>query len=323
MGSINTDMRLASAEERSEVMRKRDELNKLAAANWDNPVWRREMAAQLTQTIYKGFEHENILNMMTTVENAPFDGRVFVKEVRGLRAFWVARGGFIESSTLRADVIELPRDTIGFHVTEMEDKLITNFAETQATLVDLGIQRMDAEVNLRFLKAIQAAVPSTSAQYISGSGLSLTALNTALREVRDEARDFGLAIVGRATMCDQIMDLLTNQSSNPGFIPNTNEQVLATGILGTYRGAPIIPLKNWKDDTETPFFPANELYVIGRDASHFAFWGGLMAKEYTEDNNWYWHYLARRDFGGVVHRPRRLRRIVDTSITAYTSTPGD
>lgn len=323
MGSYNTDMRLASAEERSEVLRKRDELNKIAAANWDNPTWRREMAAALTQTIYKGFEHENILNMMTTVENAPFDGRVFVKEVRGLRAFWVARGGFIESSTLRADVIELPRDTIGFHVTEMEDKLITNFAETQATLVDLGIQRMDAEVNLRFLKAIQAAVPSGSGQYISGSGLSLTALNTALREVRDEARDFGITIVGRSTMTDQIMDLLTNQSSNPGFIPNTNEQVLATGILGTYRGAPVITLKNWKDDTETPFFPANELYVIGRDASHFAFWGGLMAKEYTEDNNWYWHYLARRDFGGVVHRPRRLRRIVDTSIVAYTATPGD
>lgn len=323
MGSFNTDMRLASAEERSEVLRKRDELNALAAANWDNPEWRRQMAAALTQTIYKGFEHENILNMMTTVENAPFNGRVFVKEVRGLRAFWVARGGFIESSTLRADVIELPRDTIGFHVTEMEDKLITNFAETQATLVDLGIQRMDAEVNLRFLKAIQAAVPTTSAQYISGSGLSLTALNTALREVRDEARDFGITIVGRSTMTDQIMDLLTSQSSNPGFIPNTNEQVLATGILGTYRGAPVITLKNWKDDTETPFFPANELYVIGRDASHFAFWGGLMAKEYTEDNNWYWHYLARRDFGGVVHRPRRLRRIVDTSIVAYTATPGD
>jgi hypothetical protein len=41
----------------------------------------------------------------------------------------------------------------------------------------------------------------------------------------------------------------------------------------------------------------------------------MMSKEWTEQDNWYWHYIARRDFGGVVHRPDRARRIVDTSIT--------
>jgi hypothetical protein len=55
--------------------------------------------------------------------------------------------------------------------------------------------------------------------------------------------------------------------------------------------------------------------VLGRDASKFAFWGGMLSKEWTEQDNWYWHYIARRDFGGVVHRPDRARRIVDTSIT--------
>jgi hypothetical protein len=280
------------------------------------------MAQELTETIYKGFEHENLLGLMTEVENAPFDGRVFIKQVRGLKAHWVARGGYIESSTLRADVIELPRDTVGFHVEEFEDKLVTNFAETQATLVDLGIQRLDAEVNLRFLRALQAAVPSGSDQYISGAGLSLTALNTALREVRDESRDFTVTIVGRSTMTDQIIDLLT-AGPNSGFIPETNEALLRRGVLGVYRGARIVTLKNYKDADEKPFFPANEMWVIARDASKFAFWGGLKSKEFSEQDNWYWHFLARRDFGGIVHRPRRLRRIIDTSIVAYTSTPGD
>lgn len=323
MSSHMIDSRGRSEADRADVRAKAERLNKIASERWDDPTWRREMASALTETIYRGFEHENLLSLMTTVENAPFDGRVFVKEVRGLKAFWVARGGYIEASTLRADVMELPRDTIGFHVSEFEDKLRTNFAETQATLVDLGIQRLDAEINLRFLRALQAAVPVSSSQYLSFSGLSLTALNTALREVRDESRDYEITIVGRSTMTDQIMDALTTNSSNPGFIPETNEMLLARGVLGVYRGARIVTLKNWKDDAETPFFPANEMYVIGRDASKFAFWGGLMSKEYTEQDNWYWHYLARRDFGGVVHRPRRLRRLVDTSITAYTSTPGE
>lgn len=306
-----------SDDERKALREKIDRVNRDAAENWDNPTWRREMAQEMTETIYEGFDHENLLGLMAEVENAPFDGRVFVKEVRGLRAFWVARGGYIEASTMRAQVMEIPRDTIGFHVTEFEDKLRTNFAETQSTLVDLGIRRLDAEVNNRVLSTFQAAIPDTSPYYIDDSGVSLAALNTALREVRDESKVFDLAIVGRSTMTDQIMDELLGTSYNgSGFLPETNEQLVQRGVLGTYRGAKIITLRNFQDDEDVSFFPANEMYVIARDASKFAFWGGLMSKEYVEDDNWYWHYLARRDFGGVVHRPERARRIVDTSLSA-------
>lgn len=306
-----------SDDERKALREKIALVNRDAAENWDNPTWRREMAQEMTETIYEGFDHENLLGLMAEVENAPFDGRVFVKEVRGLRAFWVARGGYIEASTMRAQVMEIPRDTIGFHVTEFEDKLRTNFAETQSTLVDLGIRRLDAEVNNRVLSTFQAAIPDTSPYYIDDSGVSLAALNTALREVRDESKVFDLAIVGRSTMTDQIMDELLGASYNgSGFLPETNEQLVQRGVLGTYRGAKIITLRNFQDDEDVSFFPANEMYVIARDASKFAFWGGLMSKEYVEDDNWYWHYLARRDFGGVVHRPERARRIVDTSLTA-------
>jgi hypothetical protein len=303
-----------SDSERSELREKLRLVNEEARENWDDPTWRREMAQEMTETLYWGFEHENLLAQFAEVENAPFDGRVLVKEVRGLRAFWVARGGYIEASTIHSEVIEVPRDTIGFHVYEFEDKLRTNFGETQATLVDLGTQRMDAEVNLRALRLFQAAVPSTSPYYISGAGLALSALNTALREVRDASLDPVVTIIGRATMTQQIVDAIMGTGSNgAGFLPETNEQLLASGILGVYRGAKIITLKNYLDDVKQPFFPANELYVIGRDASKFAFWGGLLSKEFTEEDNWYWHYLARRDFGGIVHRPDRIRRIVDNS----------
>lgn len=307
-----------STEERRELRDKIKKVNEVAAENWDDPTWRREMAQELTETIYLGFEHENLLQYFTQVENADFNARVFLKEVKGLRAFWTARGGYIEASTIRADVFELPRDTIGFHVYEFEDKLRTDFAETQATLVDLGIQRLDAEVNLRMLRLFQAAIPTGSPYYISGAGLSLAALNTALREVRDESREMQVSIIGRSLMTDQIIDQLTTGMTGSGFFPQTNEDLLRRGVLGQYRGANIISLRNFRDDEDIPFFPANELYVVASDASKFAFWGGLMSKEFTEDDNWYWHYLARRDFGGVVHRPNRLRRIVDTSIAPYT-----
>jgi len=315
MSTLMVDGRGRSTEDRKALQAKIDALNADAAKNWDNPQWRREMAQQVTENILEGFQHENLLGLLSNVENAPFDGRVLIKETRGLRAFWTARGGFIEASTIRSDVMEIQRDMIGFHVYEFEDKLRTNFAETQANLIDLGAQRMDAEVNLRALRLFQAAIPSTSPYYIQGAGLSLAALNTAIREVADETLGAGqISIVGRRTMLDQITDELTS-GNYAGYLPQTNEELLARGVLGQYRGARIVALRNFKDDEDIPFFPANELFVVAQDASKFAFWGGLLAKEYTEQDNWYWHYIARRDFGGAVYRPERLRRIVDTSIT--------
>jgi len=310
-----TDRYGRTPEERRELREKIEAANKEAAENWENPTWRHAMAQEMTETIYDGFQHENLLSLIAEVENAPFDGRVFVREVKGLRAFWVARGGYIEASTINAEVMEIPRDTIGFHVYEFEDKLMTNFAETQANLIDLGIERLDAEVNNRVLRLFQAAIPSGHDSHVAVAGLDLASLDTAIREVRDESRTREVAIVGRATMTDQIVDLLKQSNTFAGFLPETNEQLLLQGVLGTYSGARIITLINYKDDQDVSFFPANELYVVSRDASKFAFWGGLMSKEFVEQDNWYWHYLARRDFGGVVHRPERLRRIEDSTIT--------
>lgn len=310
-------------EERKALREKLERVNAQAKAQWDNRTWRQEMAQEMTETIYWGFQHENLLQLFTQVVQADFDARVFVKEVRGLRAFWVARGGHIEASTMHAEVIEIPRDTIGLHVYEMEDKLRTNFGETQATLVDLGIQRLDAEVNLRTFAAFTAAIPSSSPYYVAANGLTLPDLNLAIRDVQDISLDDTIAIVGRATMTQQIVDQIMGTGGNSaGFFPETNERLLQLGVLGTYRGARIITLKNYRDDKDVPFFPANELWVIGRDASKFAFWGGLLSKEYTEEDNWYWHYLARRDFGGMVYRANRLRRIVDSNISATFNAGG-
>jgi hypothetical protein len=302
-----------------EALRKKVELlNEEAAQNFDNPTWRRERAQEMTESIYEGFEHENLLALMAEVENLPFTGRSFVKETRGLKAFWLSRGGYIEASTLHSEVMEIPRDIIGFHVTEFEEKLETNFAETATTLVDLAIQRMDAAVNQRVLSLFQAAVPNnTSPSYISGSGVSLLQLNAAIAGVRDASKSRNVTILGRPTMTEQIMDELIGTTFNgTGFLPATNEEMVRRGLLGTYRGANIVSLTNYLDENDEAFFPANEMYVMSSDASKFAFWGGMKTKEFVEEDNWYWHYLGKKEFGGVVHRPDRIRRVIDTSLAA-------
>lgn len=289
-----------------------------AKANWDNPVWRNDMAQAMAETIYRGFEHEDLLSLFADVERVPYEGRSFVKEVRGLKAFWVAKGGYIEASSLQADVMEIPRDTVGYHVYEFEDKLRYGFGETAQTLVNLAQRRMDAAVNAHLFNLFQTAVGVSSPYYTSGSGLSLTALNSAITRIQDESGSNDVAIIGRVTMTNLIQEALMTAGVPSAFLPETNEDLIRRGVMGTYRGARIVPLRNFDDDTRTPFFPANELWVVGPGGSKFAFFGGLQSWEWTPPGDEYWHSKARMDFGGIVIRPERLHRFVNTSIPAYT-----
>lgn len=314
--SYTTDRYGRSLEDVTALRAQVEAVNAEAKAQWENPQWHKEVAKEITDTILMGFEHENLISALSNVSFPAWEDRVTITEVRGLKAFWVARGGYIEASHMHRETMELPRDIIGFHVEEYTEKVLANFAETQSDLINLGIQRMDAEVNLRFLRLLQAAVPFGNDSYESNGGLSLAQLDAAILAVRDASRDRQVTIVGRETMTGQIISLLTGSGTFPGYIPETNQQLIDSGILGVYRGAQIRTLVNYTDAYDDPFFPANEMYVIAKDASQAAFWGGLKAKEWEEQDNWYWHYLAKKEFGAVIHRPERLRRIVDTNQSA-------
>jgi len=296
-----------SLEENKERLAIMERANEEARAHWTDPQYRRDFAADLTESILLGFEYETLVDRWIVTERTDFNGRLFVEETTGLKAWWMARGGYIEASELSAEISELPRDMIGTHVWDFEDKFLTNFADSAQRLRDLAIQRMDAEVNRRVHTVLAEAIPSTSPYYVSAAGVSKASVDAALTAVRDQSKTGEVVIVGRASMVDQIMDFT-------GYGNETLETIRNKGVLGVYRGAPIVSLKNYKDEDNAPFIPANEMWIMGRDTGKFGFYGGLQSKEFSELDNWYWHYLARRDAGVLVYHPERARRFVDTSL---------
>jgi hypothetical protein len=295
-------------EEREAARKLREEINAIARDNWDDPQWRREMAALLTESILEGFELQTFFDQIVDVERVGFDDRVYLEEMTGLKVFYTAKGGHIEASALVSETITLPRDTLGFHVYEFEDKLRSGFAETVSRLRSLAVRRLDWGTTNAIKSLAQASIPNGSPYYISGPGISKSALDQAIREVADESNSGVVTIFGRSTMVDQIADFT-------GFADEALEEIRARGRLGRYRGATVIQARNFKDEEGASHIPANEMWILSDDFGKFAFYGGLLSKEYVEDDNWYWHYLGRQDFGGVVHRPERARRFVDTSIT--------
>ena len=306
------------AEALAEYERAKAALNQEALDNWHNETWHREQAQILAQRFDYGFQFDNLFGTYFEVRNVGEFDQITIRERRGLQVFWTARGGYIDETQLQTDRFELPRDTIGFHVSEFEDKLRANYAETIEELADLAMQRLDAEVNRRMFNLLQAAVPSTSPYYVNAtSGLTKPILDTALREVADAVKPNNgsmppVTILGRATMIDKISDVVTDAAAL--FDPEATAEIRRMGRLGVYRGASIVRINNYTDENDQPYIPDDELWVFGGTVGVFAKYGGMQTKSWAENTVDYRHIRGRMDCGGLVYHPEYARRIVDGTV---------
>jgi hypothetical protein len=307
-----------SRETVEEYERLKSALNEEARTNWDDDKWHREVAAVIASRLDYGFQFENLFGSYFQVQSVGEFDTVELTERRGLKVFYTSRGGYIEESQLKTERWTLPRDTIGFHVSEHDDKLRAGFAETIEALVGLAEQRMDAEINRRMFNLLQAAVPLASPYYVASAGLTSTELNDAIRDVGDSIKPSGagrapITVIGRAAMVDAVSDIIGTGAGN--FTEAAAEELRARGMVGTYRGANVVRVFNYTDENGDSYIPANELWVFGGNVGQFAFYGGTQTKSWEENTVDYRHYRGRRDIGGLIHHPEQARRIVDSSVT--------
>lgn len=287
-------------------------LNEQARENWQDPEFHRQVASDLSSSLDYGFTFDNLFSTYFSTENVGEFDRVILKERRGLKVYYTARGGHVDESNLRTEQWELPRDTLGFHVRESEDKLRANFADEISAVADLGRDRLDAEVNRRIFNTLQEAVPNSSPFYVSGAGIDQAAVNDAIREVKDAIKPNGqgpipVTIIGRASMVDQFSDFT-------GFADEAKEEIRLKGRLGVYRGCNIVQINNFTDEDGESYIPNNELWIFGGNVGKFALYGDLRVKTWSENTVDYQHYRAVKDIGGLVHHPEQSRRLIDTSI---------
>lgn len=293
-------------------------VNAEALDHWEDPAWQREVAAVISSAVTYGFTSYSLFDSYIRTQRVGEFDTADIVERRGLKVFYTARGGYIEESQLRTERYEIPRDTLGYHVSEFEDKIRSNFADSMETLVALAQQRLDAEVNRRVFTLLQAAIPSGSPYYVNSSGLTKAELDTALRQVRDAIRPDGVGpvpvtIIGRIAMIDKLSDVVTNPSAL--YDPGATAEIRARGRLGVYRGADVVQVINYTDDDGLSYIPANELWIFAGDVGRFVMYGGVRTKNWVENTSDYFHSRGRQDIGGLVAHPEMARRIVDSSVS--------
>jgi hypothetical protein len=291
-------------------------LNEEAQKNWNDPAWHREIAAVISARLDWSFYFDSMFSSYIDTMNVGELDQVVEEEFDGLKAYWTARGAYIDETQMKQSRFSMGRDTIGFHVSEFEDKLRLNFANSMESMISLGYQAMDAQINKRMFDTFQAAVGVSSDYYVAAtSGLTKEILDTAITDVADQMRPKNgvfppITILGRRAAVDKISAIAT--VGDGLFDPEATAEVRARGRLGVYRGANIQVLYNYYDENRTSILPANELWIFGGTVGKLVFYGGTTTKTWDENTVDYRHYRARRDVGFACWHPEYARRIVMT-----------
>lgn len=310
-------------EKAEEVQALKAALDEEAKENWDNPAWHREVAATISSTLTYSYQFNFSTGPYFDTRNVgEFDDVEIVEEQDGVKVFFTARGGYIEESQPRRSRYKVPRDTMGFHVSEFEDKVRAGFSDSVDSVASQGRTALNTEANRRLFTVLNAAISvGAGNETAAGGALTKAMVDDALISVRDAIRPdpqgpVPVTIIGRAASVDLLTELTSNHTwgagANFGLNESAAEEARRNGYIGTYKGANVVVLINYTDADGTSYVEDDSLWVLGGNAGVFVNYGGVRAKSWVENTSDYYHIRARQDIGVLVNQAQLVHKVSNT-----------
>lgn len=145
----------------------------------------------------------------------------------------------------------------------------------------------------------------------SGSSLNQGALEDMINVINDKAGR-AKAIVGVRSALSPLTSFapFRTDGSNVAASQTVLDEILRTGMVGTYLGVPVIGLDQIYDDPEsnTPLLPSDKVLVVGNNVGEFILYGPERTKEWTDMQPTppYWHLDLVQQFGLIVDHAEGL-----------------
>lgn len=177
-------------------------------------------------------------------------------------------------------------------------------AEMQAKLRDYYINKV-----FTALSTVWSAVNTPNNYTAVGGSLTATALKNAIDYINQTTGGVR-AVVGTRAALTPITTFGAGWSDGTSTdwhpVPENIREIMQTGWLGRYYGAPILALQQEYDnpDDYNALLPSDKVLVIGENVGEFITYGDVQTKEWTdmEPTPPYWKYEIYQQFGMLIDR---------------------
>lgn len=213
--------------------------------------------------------------------------RSIVENTRGARAFWVAKGGMIDSSRLSSYCFEQCADVIGVHAVEPSEQIAGDF---QAGPERERIARPESE---RLARVLAPAV-------VEALDVGVFERIAALAGASSNGHIVGVS--GAETAAK----VITQRGGTPVVLAWSGarlpeDTVDACDMARTVDVCDMVrrPL-DWVDDLQTSSLRPGVGYVFARESLHVTEWGDVYTKEWDGHPEREWHVAASLELGAML-----------------------
>ncbi len=156
------------------------------------------------------------------------------------------------------------------------------------------------------LSNIWSAV-NTPDNYTSVATLTATALENAIDRINQTTSGVKAVIGTRAALTPVTkFGAFWSDGTNVAEVPDNIREIMSTGFLGKYYGAPLIALDQQYDNPidYTALIPNDKVLVIGENVGDFITYGESRTQDWVDNEPIppYWHLQLYQQFGMIIDR---------------------
>ena len=175
-------------------------------------------------------------------------------------------------------------------------------AEMQAKLRDYYLGKV-----FTALSTVWTAVNTPSNFTSVGGALTATALENAIDRINQTTSGVKAVVGTRAALAPITkFGAFWSDGVNTSYVPENISEIMATGFLGKYYGAPIIAIDQVYDNPEdyNALLPTDKVLVIGENVGDFITYGEVKTKEWTDMRPTppQWYLELYQQFGMIIDR---------------------
>lgn len=273
---------------------------------------RHAMAEKIVKYVSDSVEQNDVASLLLPKETIPIGTNAEFALPTRLKVYWHEPGSYAPRTQMSQKVFTVPTWMLSAHPEYEISQLEAGRYGTVQDQVSAAKEAILGAINARVFNTVKGSIATTDRNYAACSGaniLTKTALDNAINWVEDQTGG-AAAIVGRRNLLWSMLDFNTGTNSEVGvFGDATKEAIMKTGKIPTYRGVPVVGLKQWRDGFGRLTIPQNEILVVGNDIGKYVVNQELQSKDATDVDTLHWHIHMYMRMGAAVFFPERSYRI--------------
>src|SRR3954451_579548 len=296
---------VANAASEDDRARLRDESNANLAAHFSHPANQadlEELAFDLVNIAWSDTMSEDIVPRIIQVKTVGLGDPDYIEEdLRGMRAYWQGKGGQILSDMLRYTRTQMPREEMVTAIDWHVDQMALNFWGSFDSLRGQAEAKLRMLPTIRLIELIQAAI--TSGTYygtFAAATLTDNQIDSVLEEVAARS-DGAVSIIGTRIGVRALANVGLD------FGDNIKEQIFRTGIIGQYKGYPVVQISNFEDFAGNFVLPSDELWFVGQNAGRLTYFGAAAKVQTLQLPSFMRRWETARDAGMLLYGAERGR----------------